>query len=164
MKYVGARRGFTLIELLIVISIIGILAVALLPTVTNAPKKARDASRKADINKILTAVEQYNADKGSYPDTFCTATIAADSPVLAYFSGGTAPKDPTPGNVVGDCSGGYKFCRKNGDRYSYVIAAKMEDKKSNNATETDLANCGPDQPFTMPSPAPQNPTIYLMAQ
>jgi type II secretion system protein G len=63
----NVRRGFTLIELVVVISILAILSGVLVPRVTNHMKSARDARRLADIKTIRTAIEQYHADKGSYP-------------------------------------------------------------------------------------------------
>jgi prepilin-type N-terminal cleavage/methylation domain-containing protein len=81
------RKGFTLIELLIVVSIIGILAVALIPSLTDAPARARDAGRKAAVNEIVGAVESYNIDKGNYPPgNFCLdpeATVVCDGTYLA---------------------------------------------------------------------------------
>ncbi|KKR25748.1 MAG: hypothetical protein UT55_C0031G0009, partial [Candidatus Peregrinibacteria bacterium GW2011_GWE2_39_6] len=42
------KKSFTLIELLIVITIIGILAVALVPRIMGGAPRARDVKRKAD--------------------------------------------------------------------------------------------------------------------
>ena len=50
------RRAFTLIELLIVITIIGILAVAFIPQLLGAPSKARDVQRIEDLNNIFAVV------------------------------------------------------------------------------------------------------------
>ena len=147
------KKGFTLIELLIVISIIGILAVALLPNVLNAPVRGRDAARKADVATIVKAVETYNVDKGAYPATFCTGTAATSSvaqptaALLNYFSGQKAPVDPAGATYKGTdaagtgCVGGYQFCRKDGTPYNYVIISRMETSANNNSTAAPLTDC-----------------------
>lgn len=62
------RKGFTLIELLIVVSIIGILSVALIPNLSGAPARARDAARKAMLSEVAAAIETFQVDTGEYPD------------------------------------------------------------------------------------------------
>lgn len=62
------RGGFTLIELIVVISILAILAGALIPRVTNRMAHARDARRLADMRTIKNAIDQYYIDKGYFPD------------------------------------------------------------------------------------------------
>jgi prepilin-type N-terminal cleavage/methylation domain-containing protein len=61
-------KGFTLIELLVVISIIGILSSVVLVSLASARGSARDAVRKADIDRIALAFERYYIDHGYYPD------------------------------------------------------------------------------------------------
>jgi prepilin-type N-terminal cleavage/methylation domain-containing protein len=60
------NRAFTLIELLIVVSIIGILAVALVPRLTDAPSRARDVVRFKEANDLIAALELYNIDNSRY--------------------------------------------------------------------------------------------------
>ncbi|MFH1601378.1 MAG: prepilin-type N-terminal cleavage/methylation domain-containing protein [Candidatus Shapirobacteria bacterium] len=60
-------KGFTLTELLIVITIIGFLTTLLALAYVSQLKKARDAERKAQIQKIKIAFEDYFADWGCYP-------------------------------------------------------------------------------------------------
>lgn len=103
------KKGFTLIELLIVVAIIGILAVALVPTITDAPARARDAGRKATVNSVVTAIEAFNLDNGRYPGgKFCLddAAAAGDEGLLATALGGNLPSgSPTPDTSV--CGGEY---------------------------------------------------------
>jgi len=62
------KKGFTLIELLIVMAIIMILAAILFVRFSTAQKKARDATRKADLKEIQNALEMYADDhKGAVP-------------------------------------------------------------------------------------------------
>ncbi len=61
------KKGFTLVELLIVAAIIGVIQLVVIYTYLNAQKQIRDVKRKADVNKIVTALELWHADKKEYP-------------------------------------------------------------------------------------------------
>lgn len=97
-----SRRAFTLIELLIVITIIGILAVALIPRLTGGPARARDAQRQADLQQIATALEFLYNDKGGYPFyAGCVSSMATD--LASYLT--TLPADPNTSATAGTASG-----------------------------------------------------------
>ena len=61
------QSGFTIVELLVVIVIIGILAALALNTFGSAPARARDTTRKTDINSVATQLEAYYVDNSNYP-------------------------------------------------------------------------------------------------
>ena len=63
------RAGFTLIELLVVIAIIGVLASIVTTALNSARVKARDASRRAELKSIQTALEFYYDTNGTYKVT-----------------------------------------------------------------------------------------------
>ncbi len=61
-------KTFTLIEMLIVITIIGILASALIPRLTSLQERARDSKRKVDLRTIYNGLVTYREDNGGkYP-------------------------------------------------------------------------------------------------
>lgn len=69
-KYRSARSGgFTMIELLIVITILGILAVAVLSAINPVEQinRGRDTGSRSDAEQLLSAIDRYNAFKGFFP-------------------------------------------------------------------------------------------------
>ncbi len=70
-----SRQGFTLIELIVVISILAILAGALIPRVTSHMAATRDARRLADVRGVQSAIEQYFVDKQRYPAAASNASF-----------------------------------------------------------------------------------------
>ncbi len=107
-----SKKGFTLIELLIVITIIGILAVAFLPTLLGAPVKGRDTQVMADVQKIQKVLINYNLENGSgYP------TTGVITPGLATGFG--APADDWAGAFSSDFGGAIPT-KPDGSSYYYV--------------------------------------------
>lgn len=135
------RSGFTLIELLIVVAIIGILAVALVPTISDAPARARDAARKASVNSVLSALESYNIDNGSYPeDSFCidnTQVLASDAEdfVTNYLKGNPpSQSSPSSGAICVDGDNSYVRYETADSGKSYSVFIELE--KAGNASIT----------------------------
>ena len=61
------RRGFTMFELLIVISIIAILAAAIIPNFIGFDTEARVAATKSNLDTLRTRITLYRAKEGVYP-------------------------------------------------------------------------------------------------
>ena len=63
------HRAFTLIELLLTVSIIGILATITIGVMS--PRRqlsgSRDVKRQADVNAVMSAIDQYSIDHGDLP-------------------------------------------------------------------------------------------------
>ncbi len=62
------RVGFTLLELLIVISIIAILAAAIIPNFIGFDTEARVASTQTNLSTLRTRVTLFRAKEGRYPE------------------------------------------------------------------------------------------------
>lgn len=124
-------RAFTLIELLIVITIIGILAVALVPRISQGPARARDVTRKTDLGSISTALEISYTDSGSYPASTnggeCLSSTSTAGALILPLLNGVVPNDPKSDNLLSPClagSAGYVYNRLTAS--TYVLAAQLE--------------------------------------
>lgn len=125
------KQAFTLIELLIVITIIGILAVYLVPRIVGVPAKGRDAARVQALNQISTALESYKSEHGKYPTPTGSATgvCATDANLVATSKalGGKVPTDPQPGRKVAPCATDGAFLYKTfASGQEYVLIADTE--------------------------------------
>ena len=65
-------QGFTLIELLVVVAIIGIVVGAAVGQYQRSILKAKEAVLKQDLYVMRTAIHQYFADKGKWPQDLQT--------------------------------------------------------------------------------------------
>lgn len=68
-KLRSSEQGFTMIELLVVISVIGILAVAVLSSINPIEQinKGRDTRTRSDAAQLINAVDRYFSIQETYP-------------------------------------------------------------------------------------------------
>lgn len=133
-------NGFTLIELLVVISIMSILTVITVSQFTTARKKARDVSRKSDLNAVAKAITMYYADYGMFPEqeTFTDESWGetfADGTVDGYVYMKTLPKESQAGQppycyVVSD------------DSKSFALFAQLENSEDSDCKSPGYKHCG----------------------
>lgn len=100
------NSGFTLVELLIVITLIAILAVAIVATLNPVEQvnRARDARFKNDASELLAAIERYYASTQEYPwQTVEPATYTSNS--VAYSGLGEFAGVGICGGVDADAAG-----------------------------------------------------------
>ena len=89
------KKQFTLIELLVVIAIIAILAAMLLPALSAARERARNANCVSKLKQIGLAAFMYSGDNKDY-----MPINIADSSKGYIYSMGTYMQSPQPANPV----------------------------------------------------------------
>jgi general secretion pathway protein G len=65
----GRQHGFTLIELVVVMAIIALLLTFALPRYFDGLDRAKEAALRQDLKTMRDAIEQFHADRGTYPNT-----------------------------------------------------------------------------------------------
>lgn len=73
-------KGFTLVELLVVIAILAILSTLGISNFQSARIKARDLSRKSDLQTIAKSLEAYVNDHRAYPRSDSNGLIICQPP------------------------------------------------------------------------------------
>ncbi len=160
------RKGFTLIELLIVIAIIGILAVAFVPTLLDAPSRGRDSQRVANLNTIRTVLLDADLRGEGLPDTVCIEEDSLGAFLTAF--GGAIPLDPQAatreaGEGIGvggeaECLS-YQYIKDPDPNYSIGLYAKMETLDAGNVSCDGLT----DEPVNLDAvPADENDSCYAI--
>ncbi len=66
------QRGFTLIELLIVVTLVVVLAGIGMSTYSTSVTRAKEAVLRENLFRLRDSIDQYYADKGSYPPDLAT--------------------------------------------------------------------------------------------
>lgn len=84
--------GFSLLELLAVVTILGIIAVVVIPRITVSAGTAKTNANMQNIAEINSAVERWYFEKGTWPANNLS-DIGAD---VNYFPEGV-PKNPVTG-------------------------------------------------------------------
>ena len=81
------KKGFTLVELLVVIAIIGVLAAAVLVSLSGTRPAARNARRSSDLQTVAKAINFYSSTAENEDRVPVTGAAAADaSPLLTRAS------------------------------------------------------------------------------
>ena len=122
--------GFTMIELLIVVSLIVILTTMGMTQYRHSVIYAREGVLKEDLFRLRDAIDQYYADKGTYPSTLdalitegYVRKLPEDPFTKSSSTWQTVPAEPDPNNPtaeagVYDVKSGSEETALDGTKYS----------------------------------------------
>ena len=86
------RLGFSLIELLAVVTILGIIAVVVIPRIAVSSSTAKADANNQNMSEVNSAVERWYFENGSWP------TYLEISTATSYFPEGI-PNNPVTGSA-----------------------------------------------------------------
>lgn len=141
------KKGFTLVELIIVLSLIAILVFVAIAFYRGQIFKSRDAKRKADLNRIKVAVEEYEKDHSCYP-----------TPNLVVCNPGTGLSpylDKIPCDPITNASYFYDYQNSTCPTW-YRMFSVLENSKDSSITQ----NIGPFSAFNYFTSSPNAPLPY----
>lgn len=140
-------KGFTLIELLVVISIIAVLSIIGLALFGGIQNRARNDTRRADINAIATALEVNHTATGYVvlaATQFASGAIPTDGPqgddYCADSSTTALPATPAVWAIGAACPSGY-------DQVSTTVPAAEAFWKICSILESETAGVGNTQVY-----------------
>lgn len=96
------KKGFTLIELMIVVAIVGILAAIAIPAYIDYTIRARITEIAGGYDALSTALSEYHASNGFFPESVGTSTLASlptNYGQYAYGSGGGFGAGKSPDSI-----------------------------------------------------------------
>jgi len=98
------RKAFTLVEILIVVTILGILAAVVLPTLQGQTAIARESSAKDSLSTMRTQIEFYKIEHDGVPPGYVNGATASTamlqnqlvgtSMLTGFAISSTVPTDP----------------------------------------------------------------------
>lgn len=106
------EKGFTLIEVVLVLAIGGLIFLLAFLAFRQVSANRRDTQRRADAGRVIAELQNYYADKGSYPANFTYAFNSEDTipgPDNAQFMG-----------FVNSYLGGSKFAGPGSVSYTWI--------------------------------------------
>lgn len=134
------KKGFTLIEILVTMGLIAVVAAGVVTLIGTGPQQSsRDARRRADLQRIATALELYRNDRGRYPTLNCFNNCGACGGgnvciTTTYIQ--SLPTDPQTNN-------GYMYtgnnCNANGCT-GFSLCTNLEKTQGTNCNEYVVTN------------------------
>ena len=133
MKKKRDSNGFSVIEVLVVTAILGIFIAAGITTWMTQLQKGRDARRKADLDIMTKALEDYYNDHNKYPTV--SMMQCGSTQLSSYLK--TVPCDPATKQS-------YKYMATDPEDSSFSIYTVLENSNDSGIKESGCsAGCGP---------------------